>query len=96
MQVQKILIYPTIKNHNSISEKSEKSVHKTSNPPSLSPVFANNILGYVQPLSFKGFDYQKTVDTNYFQLPNGAKPDKISVQLTDLKLYGKDRVCLRE
>lgn len=90
MQVQKILINPTIKNHNSISEKSEKSVHKTSNPPSLSPVFANNILGYVQPLSFKGFDYQKTVDTNYFQLPKGAKPDIFQKAAAENLYLGND------
>ena len=91
MQVQKILFYPQIKNQNSTPKTSSKnSVQAPSISPSLPPVSANNLHGYTLPLSFKGFDFQKTVDTNYFQLPPGAKPDIFQKAAAENLYLGND------
>ena len=93
MQVQKISLNQIQKNNNSTSNKTDKPVLTTSNPKNLSPVYANHIIGYMSErknLSFKGFDFEKTVDTNYFQLPKGAKPDIFQKAAAENLYLGND------
>ena len=84
MKIQKISFYSLPLNTPNRFKKQE--------PENRENTLSRSLIPFMQcyPLSFKGFDYKKTIDTNYFQLPKGAKPDIFQKAAAENLYIGND------